>query len=134
MYKILIVEDDEPNREMLGRRLEKKGYSVLLAVNGQEAVDMAPLALPDLILMDMGMPVMDGLEATRRLRSIESCRHIPIIAVTGWAMSGELERALEAGCDDYDTKPIDLQRLLGKITSILAKRTVNHTAASQRVG
>jgi two-component system, cell cycle response regulator DivK len=117
--KILIVEDNEMNRDMLSRRLQRKGYAVVLAVNGGEGVDMALSQTPDLILMDMSLPVLDGWEATRRLKAADETRSIPVIALTAHAMSGDREKALEAGCDDYDTKPIELPRLLGKIEALL---------------
>jgi len=123
MKKILLVEDNEMNRDMLSRRLARKGYEVSIAVDGQQGVEMAGSAAPDLILMDMSLPVLDGWEATRQLKNSDTTRHIPVIALTAHAMSGDRERALEAGCDDYDTKPIELARLLEKIESML-NRTV----------
>ncbi|MDQ1592878.1 MAG: two-component system, cell cycle response regulator DivK [Pyrinomonadaceae bacterium] len=123
MKKILLVEDNEMNRDMLSRRLARKGYEVSIAVDGQQGVEMAQTAMPDLILMDMSLPVLDGWEATRRLKDSDATRHIPVIALTAHAMSGDRERALEAGCDDYDTKPIELTRLLEKIEAML-NRTV----------
>jgi two-component system, cell cycle response regulator DivK len=117
--KILLVEDNEMNRDMLSRRLERRGFVVVLAVDGEAAVEMARSEAPDLILMDMSLPVLDGWEATRRLRAAEATREIPVIALTAHAMSGDRDKALEAGCDDYDTKPIDLPRLLGKIEALL---------------
>jgi CheY-like chemotaxis protein len=119
MKKILLVEDNEMNRDMLSRRLARKGYEVSIAVDGQQGVEMAGTAAPDLILMDMSLPVLDGWEATRQLKNSDATRHIPVIALTAHAMSGDRERALEAGCDDYDTKPIELARLLEKIESML---------------
>ena len=119
MHTILLVEDNEMNRDMLSRRLERKGYQVVLAVDGQAGVDMAASEAPDLVLMDMSLPVLDGWEATRRLKAAPATGHIPVIALTAHAMSGDRERALEAGCDDYDTKPIELPRLLGKIEALL---------------
>ena len=120
MPKILLIEDNEMNRDMLSRRLERKGYDVVLAVDGESGVAMAGEEEPDLILMDMSLPVLDGWEATRRLKAgADTCR-IPVIALTAHAMSGDRERAIEAGCDDYDTKPIELSRLLGKIAEQLA--------------
>jgi CheY-like chemotaxis protein len=115
MTKILLVEDNEMNRDMLSRRLVRKGYEVVVAVDGQAGVDMASSESPDLILMDMSLPVMDGWEATRRIKGEASTGAIPVIALTAHAMASDREKALDAGCDDYDTKPIDLQRLLGKI-------------------
>jgi CheY-like chemotaxis protein len=123
MAKILLVEDNEMNRDMLSRRLARKGYEVSIAVDGQQGVEMARAETPDLILMDMSLPVLDGWEATRQLKGEDATRSIPVIALTAHAMSGDRERALEAGCDDYDTKPIELTRLLEKIESML-KRTV----------
>ncbi len=123
MPTILLVEDNEMNRDMLSRRLERRGYQVLLAEDGAEAVATAAARKPDLILMDMSLPVLDGWEATRRLKVEEATRAIPIIALTAHAMAGDRERALEAGCDDYDTKPIELPRLLAKIEALLARRT-----------
>lgn len=120
MHKILLVEDNEMNRDMLSRRLMRKGFEVVLAVDGQNGVDLACKELPNLILMDMSLPVLDGWEATRRLKAAPSTQHIPIIALTAHAMSSDRDKALEAGCDDYDTKPVDLPRLLGKIGALLA--------------
>jgi CheY-like chemotaxis protein len=121
MKKILLVEDNEMNRDMLSRRLERKGYDVVVAVDGQDGVDRAARELPDLVLMDMSLPVLDGWEATRRLKATPATGHIPIIALTAHAMAGDREHAMGAGCDDYDTKPIDLPRLLTKIESLLAR-------------
>ena len=122
MPKILLVEDNEMNRDMLSRRLERRGYQVIIAVDGQQGVDLAKSETPELILMDMSLPVIDGWEATRQLKALDSMKHIPVIALTAHAMSGDREKALEAGCDDYDTKPIELPRLLGKIEALLAAR------------
>lgn len=119
MAKILIVEDNEMNRDMLSRRLEKRGYEILIAVDGAEGVQKTVSEKPDLVLMDMSLPVMDGWQATRELKSREETRRIPVIALTACAMPGDKEKALEAGCDDYDSKPIDLPRLLGKIEHML---------------
>jgi CheY-like chemotaxis protein len=119
MYKILLVEDNEMNRDMLSRRLERREFEVVIAVDGQEGVRMASDESPDLILMDMSLPVLDGWEATRRIRQDDGLRGIPIIALTAHAMSGDREKALEAGCDDYDTKPVDFKRLMGKIQHLL---------------
>lgn len=121
MPKILLVEDNEMNRDMLSRRLGRKGYTVALAVDGQSGVEMARTQRPDLILMDMSLPVLDGWEATRRLKADLATRHIPIVALTAHAMSSDRDKALEAGCDDYDTKPIDLPRLLEKIEALLPR-------------
>jgi two-component system cell cycle response regulator DivK len=122
MTKILVVEDNEMNRDMLSRRLVRKKYEVLVAVDGRESVEMARSEAPDLILMDMSLPVMDGWEATRQLKASPETQAIPIIALTAHAMSGDREKAMEAGCDDYDTKPIELPRLLGKIEGLLGGR------------
>ncbi len=121
MAKILLVEDNEMNRDMLSRRLERKGYAVVMAVDGEQGVAMAATELPELILMDMSLPVLDGWEATRRLKADARTRHIPIIALTAHAMQGDEVKAREAGCDDYDTKPVDLARLLEKIQALLAR-------------
>jgi CheY-like chemotaxis protein len=121
MSKILLVEDDEMNRDMLSRRLERRGYQVIIAVNGHEGVVLARSHAPDLILMDMSLPVLDGWEATRQLKATPETRAIPIIALTAHAMSGDREHALEAGCDDYDSKPVEFTRLLGKIQVLLNK-------------
>ena len=119
MFKILLVEDNEMNRDMLARRLERKGYEVVIAIDGQEAVRMAQSLTPDLILMDIRLPVMDGWEAMRRIKIIPETQSIPIIALTAHAMAGDMEKCLDAGCDDYDTKPIDLPRLLEKMQALL---------------
>jgi len=121
MPKILLVEDNEMNRDMLSRRLMRKGYEVVLAVDGPSGVEMARTQAPELVLMDMSLPVLDGWEATRRLKADAATRHIPVIALTAHAMSSDREKALEAGCDDYDTKPIELSRLLGKIEVLLRR-------------
>jgi CheY-like chemotaxis protein len=119
MTTILIVEDNEMNRDMLSRRLERKGYKVLLAVDGEMGLEVARANTPDLVLMDMSLPVVDGWEATRRLKADDRLKHIPVIALTAHAMSIDREKALEAGCDDYDTKPIELPRLLAKMEALL---------------
>ena len=119
MTSILIVEDNEMNRDMLSRRLKRKGFEVSVAVDGRQGVVMAVSNLPDLILMDMSLPIKDGWTATRELKGRAETRHIKIIALTAHAMDGDRQKALGAGCDDYDTKPIDLKRLLGKIESLL---------------
>ncbi len=121
MAKILLVEDNEMNRDMLSRRLERRGYSVIIAVDGAEGIEKTRSAAPHLILMDMSLPVLDGWEATRQLKTAPETQSIPIIALTAHAMSGDREKAIEAGCDDYDTKPIDLNRLLAKIETLLHK-------------
>ncbi|MEH2488656.1 MULTISPECIES: response regulator [Bradyrhizobium] len=119
MAKILLVEDNEMNRDMLSRRLVRKGFEVVMAVDGGEAVHMAESEQPDLILMDMSLPVVDGWEATRQVKASATTGHIPIIALTAHAMSGDKEKALGAGCNDYDTKPIEMSRLLEKIEALL---------------
>src|ERR1700741_2875068 len=128
MTTILIVEDNEMNRDMLSRRLERKGYRVLLAVDGAEGVDVARVQMPDLILMDMSLPVVDGWEATRRIKADEKLKHIPIIALTAHAMANDREKALDAGCDDYDTKPIELPRLLARIEALLLPPQLEHVS------
>ncbi len=120
MSKILLVEDNEMNRDMLSRRLIRKGYEVVMAEDGEKGVEMAGTENPVLILMDISLPVIDGLEATRQIKSATETTSIPIIALTAHAMSGDREKTLEAGCDDYDTKPIDFKRLLGKIQALTA--------------
>ena len=127
MTTILLVEDNEMNREMLSRRLERRGYKVLIAIDGDTSISMAQANAPDLILMDMSLPVVDGWEATRRMKADRALQHIPVIALTAHAMANDRDKALEAGCDDYDTKPIDLSRLLGKIESLL------HVAGEERM-
>lgn len=122
MPKLLLVEDNEMNRDMLSRRLQKKGYEVVTAVDGVEGVALAVSEAPALILMDMSLPVVDGWEATRQLKGSPATRSIPIIALTAHAMSGDREKALEAGCDDFDTKPVELARLLEKIEALLARK------------
>jgi two-component system, cell cycle response regulator DivK len=122
MQKILLVEDNEMNRDMLSRRLIRNGYEVCLAVDGQQGVDMAVSEKPDLILMDMSLPVIDGWEATRRIKANDATRQIPVIALTAHAMAGDREKAIEVGCEDYDTKPIELSRLLGKVAALLVPK------------
>jgi two-component system, cell cycle response regulator DivK len=121
MAKILLVEDNEMNRDMLSRRLLRKGFEVVIAVDGGQAVTMAESERPDLILMDMSLPVIDGWEATRRVKADAKTAHIPVIALTAHAMSGDREKAFGAGCDDYDTKPIEMPRLLEKIETLLVR-------------
>jgi two-component system, cell cycle response regulator DivK len=121
MAKILLVEDDEMNRDMLSRRLERRGYHVVMAVDGGQGLRLAHSEAPDLILMDMSLPVLDGWEATRQLKAAPATQAIPILALTAHAMAGDREKAVEAGCDDYDTKPIEFPRLLGKIQALLAQ-------------
>ena len=120
MSKILIVEDNEMNRDMLSRRLERKGYEVVMAEDGQKGVDMSKSENPDLILMDLGLPIMDGWEATSLIKDDKNTKLIPIIVLTAHAMAGDREKALEAGADEYDTKPIEFKRLLGKINQFLS--------------
>ena len=119
MTKILLVEDNEMNRDMLSRRLERKGFQVLIAVDGQEGIDKARGECPNLILMDMNLPIIDGWEATRQLKADNATASIPIIGLTAHAMSGDREKCLEAGCDQYDTKPVDFAGLLVKIQALL---------------
>jgi two-component system, cell cycle response regulator DivK len=119
MPRILLVEDNEMNRDMLSRRLVRNGYEVFLAMDGQQGVDMALSERPDLILMDMSLPVIDGWEATRRIKADDATRRIPVIALTAHAMAGDREKAMEVGCDDYDTKPVEISRLIGKIATLL---------------
>jgi CheY-like chemotaxis protein len=119
MPRILLVEDNEMNRDMLSRRLTRNGYQVFMAVDGQQGAEMAMSERPDLILMDMSLPVIDGWEATRRIKANDATRLIPVIALTAHARSGDREKAMEAGCDDYDTKPVEMPRLLGKIAALL---------------
>lgn len=123
MAKILLVEDNEMNRDMLSRRLERKGYQVIIAVDGNEGVAKAQTEAPDLILMDMSLPVLDGWEATKILKTFPATQTIPVIALTAHAMAGDREKALQAGCDDYDTKPIELPRLLEKIEKLLPRQS-----------
>jgi CheY-like chemotaxis protein len=120
--KILLVEDNEMNRDMLSRRLVRSGYEVVMAVQGEEGVALAHSSAPDLVLMDMSLPVLDGWEATRRLKSDPATSGIPVVALTAHAMSGDREKAREAGCDDFDTKPVEYARLLSKIEVLLQKR------------
>ena len=123
MSKILLVEDNEMNRDMLSRRLIRKGYEVVMAFDGEQAVEMAVSQNPDLILMDMSLPGLDGWEATRQIKAAVATRTIPVIALTAHAMSDDREKALDAGCDDYDTKPIDFPRLLEKMSAALDRRS-----------
>jgi CheY-like chemotaxis protein len=121
MARILLVEDNEMNRDMLSRRLLRNGHEVSIAVDGQEAIDKATAEAPEVVMMDLSLPVIDGWEATRRLRANPATAGLRIIALTSHAMSGDREKALAAGCDDYDTKPLDLPRLLGKIAALLGR-------------
>jgi two-component system, cell cycle response regulator DivK len=122
MARLLLVEDNEMNRDMLSRRLERKGHQVIFAVDGEQGIAMARTEHPDLILMDMSLPVIDGWEATRTLKADPATRAIPIIALTAHALVGDREKAIAAGCDDYDTKPVEFQRLLDKIEALLQGR------------
>jgi len=124
MPRILLIEDNEMNRDMLSQRLKRKGYQIVLAEDGQSGVEMAQADTPDLILMDMSLPVMDGWEATRMLKANPQTRHVPIIALTAHAMAGDRAHAIETGCDDYDIKPIDFPRLLAKIEALLLPKPV----------
>lgn len=119
MAKILLVEDNEMNRDMLSRRLQRRGHTMLLAMNGQEGIAIAQAEHPDLILMDMSLPILDGWAAARQLKATPTTQDIPIIALTAHAMAGDREKCLEAGCDDYDTKPVEFPRLLSKIQLLL---------------
>jgi two-component system cell cycle response regulator DivK len=121
--KLLLVEDNEMNRDMLSRRLTRRGYEVAIAIDGAEGLAMAQSEHPDLVLMDMSLPVMDGWEATRQIKAAEGTCHLPVLGLTANAMAGDREKALDAGCDDYDTKPVDLERLLKKIEDLLARST-----------
>lgn len=121
MPKILLIDDNELNRDMLSRRLEKKGYEIIMALDGQQGIVMAISKLPDLILMDMNLPIIDGWEASKKLKANTVTQGIPIIALTAHTFLGDKEKAFNAGCDDYDTKPIDLPRLLSKIEALLKK-------------
>jgi CheY-like chemotaxis protein len=122
MARILLVEDNEMNRDMLSRRLQRKGHEVLIAVDGEAGVQMAASERPDLILMDMSLPSVDGWEATRRIKGQPETASIPVIALTAHVMTGDRDKAIEAGCDDYDSKPIDFERLLGKMQALLRKQ------------
>jgi two-component system cell cycle response regulator DivK len=124
IYKILIIEDDEMNLDMMIQRLELRGYRVLGAINGLDGIDLAREELPDLILMDVNLPEINGLEATRRLKAEPATRHIPVVALTAHAMAGDRDKALQAGCDDYETKPVNFQRLLSKIEALLVNRQI----------
>jgi len=123
MPKVLLVEDNEMNRDMLSRRLSRRGFEVLIAVDGAQGVQVAKTEAPDLILMDMSLPVLDGWDATRQLKAAAQTRTIPVIALTAHAMTGDRDKAMSAGCDDYDTKPIELSRLLEKINRLLNEKS-----------
>ncbi len=122
MTKLLLIEDNEMNRDMLERRLRRKGYDVVSAVDGETGIDMSATESPDLILMDMSLPGMDGWEAARRIKAARKTADIPIIALTAHAMAGDREKALAAGCDDYDTKPVEMERLLDKMQQLLPRQ------------
>jgi two-component system cell cycle response regulator DivK len=122
MTKILLVEDNEMNRDMLSRRLQRKGYDVLIAVDGEAGVQMTASERPDLVLMDMSLPTVDGWEATRRIKGMPETASIPVIALTAHVMNGDRDKAIEAGCDDYDSKPVDFERLLAKMQALLRKK------------
>lgn len=125
MAKILIVEDNEMNRDMLSRRLERRGYHILVAVDGIQGMGMAQKQLPDLIIMDMSLPLLDGWQVTRQIKALPQTQHIPIIALTAHAMAGDREKCLAAGCDDYDTKPVEFRRLMAKIEVLLNQDAVS---------
>jgi CheY-like chemotaxis protein len=125
MPKVLLIEDNEMNRDMLSRRLARRGFDVLMAVDGEQGVRMAKTEMPDLILMDMSLPVLDGWGASRQLKAEPSTQSIPLIALTAHAMAGDRDKAIQAGCDDYETKPIELPRLLEKMDRLLAARMLN---------
>lgn len=129
MRRILLVEDNEMNRDMLSRRLRRRGYEVIIAVDGQQGVTMARSSSPDIVLMDMSLPVMDGWQATQTLKASPGTKEIPVIALTAHAMSTDREKAMEAGCDDYDTKPIELTRLIAKMESLMARTSRGAAAA-----
>jgi two-component system, cell cycle response regulator DivK len=122
MTKVLVVEDNEMNRDMLSRRLVRRGFQVIFALDGQQGVDLARSERPDIILMDMSLPDIDGWEATRRVKSDDHTRSVPVIGLTAHAMAGDREKAIEAGCDDYDTKPVEFERLIGKMERLLDAR------------
>jgi len=125
VLKVLLVEDNEMNRDMLSRRLARRGFDVLMAVDGEQGVRMAKAEMPDLILMDMSLPVLDGWEATRQIKAEASTQSIPLIALTAHAMAGDRDKSIQAGCDDYDTKPIELPRLLDKMDRLLNEKTLS---------
>ena len=131
MTKVLLVEDNEMNRDMLSRRLIRRGFQVVFAFDGQQGIDLARSERPDIILMDMSLPVIDGWEATRRVKADDGTRGVPVIGLTAHAMSGDREKAIDAGCDDYDTKPVELDRLISKIDRLLG--TANGEVLRQAV-
>ena len=122
MAKVLLVEDNEMNRDILSRRLSRRGYVVVFAMDGVQGIEMARSEKPDIILMDLSLPVMDGWEATRHVKADQALRHLPVIGLTAHAMSGDREKALAAGCDEYDTKPVEIDRLIEKIERLLGER------------
>jgi two-component system cell cycle response regulator DivK len=124
MTKVLLVEDNEMNRDMLSRRLIRRGFQVVFAIDGKQGIELARRELPDIVLMDMSLPIIDGWEATRRLKADDTTRNVPVIGLTAHAMSGDREKAIEAGCDDYDTKPVELDRLIAKIARLLGTAKV----------
>ena len=124
MVKVLLIEDNEMNRDMLSRRLTKRGYSVVMAIDGQQGIDMAVSEKPDLILLDMSLPVVDGWDAAKQIKGNDASKGVPLIALTAHAMASDKERALSAGCDDFDTKPVDLPRLLGKMETLLKAKGI----------
>jgi CheY-like chemotaxis protein len=124
MVKVLLVEDNEMNRDMLSRRLIKRGYEVVMAIDGQQGVDMAVTGKPDIILLDMSLPVVDGWDAAQKIKANDASKGVPLIALTAHAMASDKERALSAGCDDFDTKPVELPRLLGKMETLLKAKGV----------
>ena len=123
MPKVLVVEDNEMNRDMLSRRLQRRGYEVIISVDGEDGVNKARSDSPDIILMDMDLPILDGWAATRKLKAAPGTQSIPVLALTARAMAGDREKALEAGCDDYDTKPVEFSRLTAKVETLLGKGT-----------
>jgi CheY-like chemotaxis protein len=124
MVKVLLVEDNEMNRDMLSRRLIKRGYTVVMAIDGRQGIDMAVSEKPDIILLDMSLPVVDGWDAAKQIKSNDASKGVPLIALTAHAMASDKERALSAGCDDFDTKPVDLPRLLGKMETLLKAKGI----------
>ena len=124
MVKVLLVEDNEMNRDMLSRRLAKRGYEVVMAIDGQQGVDMAVSEKPDIILLDMSLPVVDGWEAAQQIKANEVSKGVPLVALTAHAMASDRERAMSAGCDDFDTKPVELPRLLGKMEALLTAKGI----------
>jgi len=124
MVKVLLIEDNEMNRDMLSRRLMKRGYGVAMAIDGRQGVDMAVSEKPDIILLDMSLPVVDGWEAAKQIKASDASKAVPLIALTAHAMAADRERAMSAGCDDFDTKPVELPRLLGKMETLLKAKGI----------